>query len=43
MLSYNGTLYVNFIRDIKEAGLERHFFQVLRDMGIPVTVESNQE
>lgn len=42
MLSYNGTLYVNFIRDIKEAGLERHFFQVLRDMGIPVTVESNQ-
>ena len=42
VLSYNGTLYINFIRNIKEAGLEMHFFRVLRDMGIPVMVESNQ-
>lgn len=40
-LSYNGTLYVNFIRKIIESDLEYHFFRVLRDMGIPVQVESN--
>lgn len=41
VLSYNGTLYVNFIRNIKESDLEYHFFRVLREMGIPVQVESN--
>ncbi len=42
IVSYNGTLNVNFIRNIKETGLEMHFFSILRDMGISVTVESNQ-
>lgn len=42
MLSYGDTVYVNFIRNIKEAGLERHFFAVLQEMGISVEVESNQ-
>ncbi len=41
VLSYGGTLYINFIRNIREADLEYHFFRVLRDMAIPVTVESN--
>ena len=41
VLSYGDTVYINFIRNIRDAELERHFFVVLRDMGIPVTVESN--
>lgn len=42
VLSYDDTLYINFIRNIRQPELERHFHAVLRDMGIPVTVESNQ-
>ena len=41
MLSFADTLYINFIRNIKEPGLERHFFSVLKEVGLPVTVESN--
>lgn len=41
VLSFGDTLYVNFIRNIREPNLEREFFLVLRDMGIPVEVESN--
>lgn len=41
MLSYGDTVYVNFIRNICEPALERHFHRILRDMGLPVTVESN--
>ncbi|MDD6095426.1 MAG: hypothetical protein PUC29_06765 [Clostridia bacterium] len=41
MLSYDGTLYINFIRNIRDAELERHFFAVLQDLGLSVTVESN--
>ena len=43
VVSYGDTLYLNFIRNIKEADLESHFYQVLRDLGLSVTVESNQE
>ena len=42
ILSYGDTLYVNFIRNIREPDLEYAFYRVLRDQGIPVTVESNQ-
>ena len=42
MLSYGDTIYINFIRDIKEAELERHFFAVLQKLGLSVTVESNR-
>ena len=42
MLSYGDTIYVNFIRNIKEPELERHFFEVLKEMGLSATVESNQ-
>jgi len=43
MLSYGDTVYINFIRNIKNAELERHFFATLQDLGLPVTVESNQK
>ena len=43
VLSFGDTLYINFIRDIRESELEAHFYRVLRDMGLPVTVESNRE
>lgn len=42
LLSYGDTIYINFIRNIQDAELERHFFAVLQESGLPVTVESNQ-
>ena len=42
MLSFGDTVYINFIRNIKEAELERHFFAVLQELGVSVTVESNR-
>ena len=42
VLSFGDTLYINFIRNTKEPTLEAAFHQVLRDMGIPVAVESNK-
>ena len=42
MLSFGDTIYLNFIRNIKEPELERHVHAVLRDLGLPVTVESNR-
>lgn len=42
VLSFNDTIYINFIRNIKESYLERAFHQVLRDMGVQATVESNR-
>ncbi|MBE6886261.1 MAG: hypothetical protein E7486_04850 [Ruminococcaceae bacterium] len=42
VLSFGDTVYVNFIRNIREAGLEQHFFRVLQELGIPATVESNR-
>lgn len=41
VISFGDTVYVNFIRNTVESDLEMHFFKVLRDMNIPVTVESN--
>ena len=41
MLSFGDTIYINFIRNIQDAELERHFYAVLQQFGIPVTVESN--
>ncbi len=42
MLSYGDTVYVNFIRNIRDAELERHFYAVLREIGLSAVVESNQ-
>jgi len=41
MLSYGDTIYINFIRSIKDAELEKHFFAVLKDLGLSALVESN--
>ena len=41
VISWEDTLYVNFIRNIQEPDLESHFHAVLRDMGVEVTVECN--
>lgn len=41
IVSYADTIYINFIRDIRTADLERHFFQVLQKLGVHVLVESN--
>lgn len=43
VVSYGDSLSVNFIRNIREPALESHFFRVLRDLGLSVTAESNQE
>ena len=42
ILSYNGTLYMNFIRNTKESCLELNFYRVLHELGLKVLVESNQ-
>lgn len=42
MLSYGDTIYINFIRNIQDAELERHFFAVLQNLGLCVTAQSNQ-
>ena len=42
MLSFGDTIYLNFIRKIKHAELERHFFEVLKELGLSAKVESNQ-
>ena len=42
MLSYGDTVYINFIRNIEDPELEKHFFAVLQELGLSVTVESNR-
>ncbi len=42
MISFKDTLYINFIRNIKEPDLESHFYNVLTQLGITAEVESNQ-
>lgn len=41
VVSFDGTLYINFIRNIKEPDLEYHFYKVLERFQLPVLVESN--
>ena len=41
VLSYNGKLYINFIRSIQEPELEAHFCRVLQRQGLHVQVQSN--
>ncbi len=42
VISFNGTLYLNFIRNSVESCLELRFYEVLRELGLHVLVESNQ-
>ena len=41
VLSWNDTLYINFIRNITQSDLELQFFRVLQSLGLSVSVESN--
>ena len=42
VITWNGTAYINCIRNIREPELELHFYQVLHELGLPVKAESNQ-
>ena len=42
VLSWGDTLYINFIRNIREPALENAFYRVLRELDLPVQVQSNQ-
>lgn len=42
VLSYNGKLYISFLRTIRETDLERAFFCYLRRLGLQVKIESNR-
>ena len=42
VVSWNGTMNVNFIRNVREPELESHFYRVLHRLGLPVKAESNQ-
>lgn len=41
VISWNGQLHINFIRNIEEAELELAFFRVLQELGLEVCVQSN--
>ena len=43
VISWGNTLYLNFIRNIREPELEYSFYLRLRELGVPVTVDSNGE
>ncbi len=43
VLSYGDTVYVNFIRNIREPDLERHFYNVLKELDIETVLESNRK
>ena len=42
VVSYGDVTAINFIRAIRQSELERRFFTHLVELGLPVTVESNQ-
>jgi len=42
IVSYKDTMYINFIRSVKESDLELAFYEVLRELGINIKVESNE-
>lgn len=43
VLSYGDTVYMNFIRNICHPDLERHFYLVLKELGIDAVLESNRK
>ena len=40
-LTYGGKMYLNVTRNAKDPVLETQIYHVLREMGVPHTVESN--
>lgn len=43
VLSYGDTVYMNFIRNIREPDLERHFYSALKEVGIEAVLQSNRK
>ena len=43
LVTWNGTTYVNMIRNTEKPELERRFFSRLVELGIPVSIEANEE
>ncbi len=43
VLSYGDTVYVNFIRNICPPELEKHFYNVLKEVGIEAVLQSNKK
>jgi NRPS condensation-like uncharacterized protein len=43
VISYGDTLYINFIRNVRESELEARFYRVLQELGLSVQVESNSD
>lgn len=41
LVSYNGKMYLNIIRNIKESILERELYETFKELGIKVVAESN--
>ena len=41
LITYNGKAYLNIIRNIKEPVLEAYLYEVLKELDIQVTAESN--
>lgn len=41
-LTLGDTLYINFIRNIREPALENHFYRTLQQLGLSVQVRSNR-
>ena len=41
IITWGDTVYINMIRNIREPELERHFYEVLHWLGLPVKAESN--
>ena len=41
VISFKDRLYINFIRDVQETGLEYRFFKVLQEEGLSVMAQSN--
>lgn len=41
LVTYGETTYINMIRNIREPELERRFFSRLVELGVPVSIESN--
>lgn len=41
-LTYDGKLYINFLRTVKESELEKEFFCFLRKAGLNIKVQSNR-
>ena len=42
-ITFGGETYVNIIRNIREPELERRFFSRLVELGVPVSIETNQK